>query len=119
MKPGTSARKSSGRLKALQVQMKRAALSAESTNRTPPVEPSVAHDQLLRPPLLDLQEGAAVHHGVDQLDHVERLVLVLGDELAQGARPGRLLRRRRGRLFAPALGKVGEVALRNVDPLLV
>ena len=37
MKPGTSARNSSGRLNALQVQMKRAALSAESTNSTPPL----------------------------------------------------------------------------------
>src|SRR3954463_3689602 len=37
MNPGTSARNSSGMLKALQVQMKRAALSAESTNRTPPL----------------------------------------------------------------------------------
>ena len=37
MKPGTSARNSSGRPKALQVQMKRAALSAESTNSTPPL----------------------------------------------------------------------------------
>ena len=36
MKPGTSARKSSGTLKALHVQMKRAALSEESTNSTPP-----------------------------------------------------------------------------------
>ena len=36
MKPGTSARNSSGMLNALQVQMKRAALSAESTNSTPP-----------------------------------------------------------------------------------
>ena len=36
MKPGTSARKSSGTLNALQVQMKRAALSEESTNSTPP-----------------------------------------------------------------------------------
>ncbi len=36
MKPGTSARKSSGTLKALQVMMKRAALSAESTKSTPP-----------------------------------------------------------------------------------
>jgi hypothetical protein len=36
MNPGTSARNRSGTLKALQVQMKRAALSAESTNRTPP-----------------------------------------------------------------------------------
>ena len=36
MKPGTSARKSSGMLKALQVLMKRAALSEESTNSTPP-----------------------------------------------------------------------------------
>ena len=37
MNPGTSARKSSGMLKALQVMMKRAALSAESTNSTPPL----------------------------------------------------------------------------------
>ena len=37
MKPGTSARNSSGMLNALQVQMKRAALSAESTNSTPPL----------------------------------------------------------------------------------
>ena len=37
MKPGTSARNSSGTLKALQVRMKRAALSAESTNSTPPL----------------------------------------------------------------------------------
>ena len=37
MNPGTSARKSSGTLNALQVAMKRAALSAESTNRTPPL----------------------------------------------------------------------------------
>ena len=37
MNPGTSARNSSGTLKALQVQMKRAALSAESTNSTPPL----------------------------------------------------------------------------------
>src|SRR3954452_299724 len=36
MKPGTSARNSSGRLNALHVQMKRAALSALSTNSTPP-----------------------------------------------------------------------------------
>ena len=36
MKPGTSARKTSGMLNALQVQMKRAALSDESTNSTPP-----------------------------------------------------------------------------------
>ena len=37
MKPGTSARNSSGTLKALHVQMKRAALSAESLNSTPPL----------------------------------------------------------------------------------
>ena len=37
MNPGTSARKSSGTLKALHVQMKRAALSAESENSTPPL----------------------------------------------------------------------------------
>ena len=37
MKPGTSARKSSGMPNALQVQMNRAALSAESTNSTPPL----------------------------------------------------------------------------------
>ena len=37
MNPGTSARNSSGTLNALQVQMKRAALSAESTNSTPPL----------------------------------------------------------------------------------
>ncbi len=37
MKPGTSARKSRGMLKALQVQMKRAALSAESEKSTPPL----------------------------------------------------------------------------------
>ncbi len=37
MKPGTSARNSSGMLNALQVWMKRAALSEESTNRTPPL----------------------------------------------------------------------------------
>ena len=37
MKPGTSARNSSGIPNALQVQMKRAALSAESTNSTPPL----------------------------------------------------------------------------------
>ena len=36
MKPGTSARNSSGTLNASQSQMKRAALSAESTNSTPP-----------------------------------------------------------------------------------
>jgi hypothetical protein len=36
MNPGTSARKTSGTLNALQVQMKRAALSDESTNSTPP-----------------------------------------------------------------------------------
>jgi hypothetical protein len=36
MKPGTSARNKSGMLNALQVQMKRAALSDESTNNTPP-----------------------------------------------------------------------------------
>ena len=36
MKPGTSARNSSGTLKALQVWMKRAALSEESMNSTPP-----------------------------------------------------------------------------------
>ena len=37
MKPGTSARNSSGTLNALHVQMKRAALSAESQNSTPPL----------------------------------------------------------------------------------
>jgi hypothetical protein len=37
MKPGTSARKTRGTLKALLSQMKRAALSAESPNRTPPL----------------------------------------------------------------------------------
>ena len=36
MNPGTSARNSSGTLNALQVMMNRAALSAESTNSTPP-----------------------------------------------------------------------------------
>jgi hypothetical protein len=36
MKPGTSAKNSSGTLKASHSQMKRAALSAESTNSTPP-----------------------------------------------------------------------------------
>jgi hypothetical protein len=36
MNPGTSAKNSSGMLNALQVQMKRAALSDESTNSTPP-----------------------------------------------------------------------------------
>ena len=37
MKPGTSARNSKGMLNALQVQMKRAHLSEESTNSTPPL----------------------------------------------------------------------------------
>ena len=37
MKPGTSARNNSGMLNALHVQMNRAHLSAESTNRTPPL----------------------------------------------------------------------------------
>ena len=37
MKPGTSARNTSGTLNASQHQMKRAALSAESTNSTPPL----------------------------------------------------------------------------------
>jgi hypothetical protein len=37
MKPGTSARKIRGTLKASQLKMKRAALSAESPNSTPPL----------------------------------------------------------------------------------
>ena len=37
MNPGTSARNSSGMLNALHVQMNLAALSEESTNRTPPL----------------------------------------------------------------------------------
>ena len=81
MKPGTSARKSSGTLKALQVWMKRAALSAESTKSTPPVyfglvgddaddaavEPPVADDQLLRPALVDRQEAVGVEQRVEHL----------------------------------------------------
>ena len=37
MKPGTSAKNTSGTLNALHVEMKRAALSAESLNSTPPL----------------------------------------------------------------------------------
>ena len=70
MKPGTSARNRSGTLNASHSQMKRAALSAESTNSTPPrcfglfatmptgiaVEPGEPDDQLARPQRLELEE---------------------------------------------------------------
>ena len=74
MKPGTSARNSSGTLNASQSCTKRVALSAESTKSTPPlnielladdadglaVEAGEADGQLARPQRLDLEERALV-----------------------------------------------------------
>ena len=125
MKPGTSARNSSGTLKALQVQMKRAALSAESTNSTPPfwlrlvgddaddapLEARVADDQLLGPARVDLEERAGVDERVDQR---------LACRTACSRRPGSSSRiervgagragRRGRRLLLPVRGEVRQVA---------
>src|ERR671925_686770 len=81
-----------------------------------PVDARVADDQLPGPALLDLEERARIDQRADQVEHVERLVLV-GRDLGELA-PG-LHRRRRGRLLAPVLREIREVALREVDPLLV
>src|SRR3982074_777180 len=98
MKPGTSARNSSGMLKALQVQMKRAALSAEATNNTPPfclgwlaTRPAdrAASPQLLGPARLHLEERALVDQPGDQRLHVEWPVLVLGHREAAAGRLAR------------------------------
>ena len=81
-----------------------------------PVEPRIAHDQLLRPAHMHLEERVGVHEGIEQLAHVERLVLVRGDL----GEPGRGLgRRRHGWLLAPVRAEVGQVGLREIDPLLV
>ena len=76
-------------LKASQHQMNRAALSAESTNSTPPfcigllatmptglaVEAAEADDQLLGEQRLDLEERAVVDEAVDHLVHVVAALL--------------------------------------------
>ena len=90
MKPGTSARKTSGMLKASHSQMKRAALSAESTNSVParwaellatiptgwPSRRAEPDDQLPGEQRLDLEEAVAVDDAVDHSVHVERHPLV-------------------------------------------
>src|SRR4029450_5573643 len=119
MKPGTSARNTIGSPNASQSQMKRAALSAESTNNTPAfpfrwlatppafrlrlvrddpdrvaVDPREARDQLLRKQRLDLEQAARVDQTLDHAHHVERLVLLRG-ELALEIRTHRARRHRR------------------------
>ncbi len=54
-----------------------------------PVEPPVADDQLLRPALVDGQEAVGVEQRVEQLLHVEGLVLVGGDDLGDRRLGGR------------------------------
>ena len=113
--------------------MNRAALSAESTKRTPPfcrgwlatiadrapVDPRVADDELLRPAGVHLAERVGVGERLDQVLDVEGGLLVAGDDLRDAALGGGLGRRRRRRLLAPAARHVGEVALREVDRVLV
>ena len=86
-------------LKALQSQMKRAALSEESTISTPPLTLGwLATMPTARPPMrarptmisrreepLDLEERARVDDAVDHLVHVEPLALVVGHDLLDGA----------------------------------
>src|SRR5215212_8312462 len=82
----------------------------------PALETRVAHDQLLGPAFLHLEEGLRVHERVDQLAHVERLVLVRRD-LGQ-PRCG-LGGRGHGWLVAPVRAEVAEIRLGEVDALLV
>ena len=49
------------------------------------IEPGQCGDQLPRPVGLDLEERVAVHQHVDQIPHVERHVLVFGDDFGDRA----------------------------------
>ena len=70
---------------------------------------------------MDLEERAGVEQRVDQLAHVERLVLVGRDQLADRAIAGRRRggRRRARRLAHERRREVAQVAPRELDPLLV
>ncbi len=83
------------------------------------VEPPVADDQLFRPALVHRQEAVGVEQRVEQQLHVEGPVLVLGDDLGDRRLRGRLGGWRQRRLLLPAARHEGEVALGEVDRLLV
>ena len=83
------------------------------------VEPSVADDDLLGPAGVDLQERALVEQRLDQLEHVERLVLVERDDVPDRAVGGRSARRGVGRVLDVAGGEVAQVTLGELDSLLV
>ena len=71
------------------------------------VQARVADEQLLRPAGMDLHERVLVDDGPDERPHVERLVLVLGDQLAdRGGAGGSICRGPGGRLLAPAARQV-------------
>src|SRR5262249_23132541 len=105
MKPGASARDTSGALKAAHNQMNPGALSAESTNSTPPrglgvfanrptrsparpPQPPEADDQLVGVEGLDLEEAAVVDQRVDDTVHVVGTALLRGDDVADTRRAG-------------------------------
>ena len=104
MNPGTSARNTSGMPNASQHQMKRAALSAESTNSAPPLctgllatmptgRPSSRpkpDDHLGREQRLHLEEAVGVEQPVEQVVHVERDVLVGRHDVGGERHRGRL-----------------------------
>ena len=70
--------------------------------------------------LVDLQERALVDESGEQLAHVPRLVLVRGDQRADRRGVRRRGRGRRGRgILPPVRREVREVALGEVDPVLV
>lgn len=128
MKPGASARNTSGRPYASQHQMKRAALSAESTNSAPPlwrgllatktdgvaVEKREAHDYFRREERLELEEALLVDDSLDQPTHVEGDVLGLGHVVVGTRAVGSncLVAGWRG---APVLRQVREVGSRLLD----
>ena len=104
MKPGTSARNTSGTLKASHIWMNRAALSAESTNSTPPLNigllattpiawPSSRAKPMTssrRPQRVHLEQRLLVDQAADIPAHVERLPLAGRHQRPQVDRaPGR------------------------------
>src|ERR1700737_1288031 len=106
MNPGTSARNSNGMLKASQSQMKRAALSAESTKRMPPL-------------CLGWVAGAPTPRpAVDEPVQVEGASLVLGDQRVKRDRRLSLDRGSRLRRLLPVLREVTDVTAAGPDRLL-
>ena len=130
MKPGTSARNSSGTLKASQSWMKRVALSAESTNSTPPLNigllattPIGWPSSRAKPTTSSRAHSAWISNSESSSTmpahvpaHVEGLPLA---DRHHGPQVGRLRARGRGgrRRQLPVAGQVGQVGADRADRL--